>query len=108
MTFLKVTIDNNPDNVRVREGEKNGRKWKMVNQTIWVHRPGDPYPTKMEITLPNDQNPYFPGDYSLDLNEYVSVGQFSALIIDTRNGIRLKPIAEQKTAPLFGDKTKVA
>lgn len=103
--MLKVTIDDSNDSVRVREGEKDGRKWRMVSQRIWVHRHGQAYPEKMEITLPNDINPYSPGDYSLDLDEYVSRGAYDALTLNTRDGIRLKPYSlptpESEKKPLF-------
>ena len=89
---LKIIVTDSADSVRIREGEKNGRKWRMVSQQIWVQKAGQPYPEKMEITLPNDVNPYAPGQYELDLNEYVSRGAYDAVQLDTREGIRLKPV----------------
>lgn len=88
---LKVIVDNSNDSVRVREGEKNGRKWRMVSQRVWIARDGSPFPERMEITLPDGVQPYAPGNYLLDLNKHVVRGQYDSLSL-SRDGITLDPV----------------
>lgn len=104
---LKVLVDQNQSlNVRVREGEKNGRKWRMSSQKVWIYKPGATFPEQFEITLPDGAFAYQPGEYALDFESMLERGQFDALAVSTRNGVLLTPVQvdvapEAPAKPLF-------
>lgn len=104
--MLEVTIDENQyRNVRIREGEKNGRRWRMASQKVWLFKPNAIYPEQFEIQLPDGSTGYAPGCYVIDIESLVTRGQFDSLSLDTRNGVlltrqvreELKPEAPQTT-----------
>jgi len=88
--MLNVLIDDNQTRTtRVRQGEKNGKPWRIVSQRIWVHKPGRQFPDEYEITLPNGAEPYPPGKYQLNLEQLLSRDKWGGLSIDTYGGILL-------------------
>lgn len=94
--MLKVLIDENQaNNVRVREGEKSGRKWKMVSQKVWIYKPGSTFPEQFEITLPDGAAVYKAGNYALDFEQLLTRGQFDSLALDTRSGVVLHPMIDK-------------
>lgn len=87
--MLKVYVENKPGEVRIREGEKNGRKWRMVSQKVWIYKPAAKFPEAFEISLPDGVNPYETGVYTLDFEALLTRGQYDSLTISTRDGIDL-------------------
>lgn len=91
--MIKVTVSpDSPSSVRVRTGEKNGRQWRMVEQRIWIHKPGQPYPENFAITLPDGANPYQAGDYMLDFESMLARGRFDSIGLNDRGGVHLIPV----------------
>ncbi|WP_347986058.1 hypothetical protein [Methylomonas sp. AM2-LC] len=87
--MLKVTVDNDPQSIRIREGEKNGRKWRMVTQKVWIHKPRSPFPERFEISMPSGLDGYPPGEYVLDLEAMLEPGSYQALHLNDRDGVLL-------------------
>jgi len=91
--MLKVIIDDQSvNNLNVREGEKNGRKWRMANQKAWIYKPGALFPELFEITLPDGAFAYPAGEYQLDLEALLTQGSYKSLSLDMRGGVVLLPV----------------
>ena len=90
---LKVTVDvNSPRTVRVREGEKNGRKWRMAEQKVWIHSRFAPYPEQYTIPLPDGCNGYPVGEYLWDMEASLARAQYDAPSMNLRDGVILEPL----------------
>jgi len=91
---LRVTVDiNSPRTVRVREGEKNGRKWRMAEQKVWVHTKFAPYPEQFTISLPEGSSGYPVGEYLWDMEATLVRGQYDALTMNIRDGVILEHVS---------------
>jgi len=76
---------------------KGGKPYEIVEQEGWAHvcdQQGNPapYPSRISITLDNNQPPYPPGAYTLHESCFY-VGDFSRL---TLGRLRLLPLMETK------------
>lgn len=59
---------------------KNGQPYRITEQVAYLHKPGERYPTKIKVRVPDNQpRGYEPGDYELDLAQSLYVGRFGAL-----------------------------
>jgi len=97
---LKVTVDvNSPRTVRVREGEKNGRKWRMAEQKVWIHTKFAPYPEQYTISLPEGSPGYPVGEYLWDMEATLARAQYDAPSMNIRDGIILEPVSLARDEP---------
>ncbi len=68
--FIKVIVrKNQADSVRVREGSKNGRDWRMADQKIWVFL-DDEFPTEFQVNLPDGLVRIEEGTYKLTIESF--------------------------------------
>lgn len=81
---MKVVINKGQAGIRIREGEKDGRKWKMVSQLQYWFLPGQAYPEEINVTLPDGVQPYPDGEYELELENAISKDRYGAPSIDSR------------------------
>ncbi|GAB6140868.1 hypothetical protein JCM14076_15970 [Methylosoma difficile] len=89
---LQVIIDHDQvKNVRIREGQKNGRNWRVVSQNVWIKKPNQHFPEQYSIDIPSGADPYPAGNYTIDIESMVTPGQFKSLSLDTRGGVLLTP-----------------
>jgi hypothetical protein len=84
-----IRVEITSEQVTEREGvsgelSKNpGKPFKTRKQTAYLHRDGQTYPDRFEISL-GDLKPYKPGHYALAPQSY-KVGKFGDLEIDRFN-----------------------
>lgn len=74
-------------NVRVREGSKNGRDWRMADQKVWIFL-DDEFPTEFQITLPQDLQSIQAGEYKLTVQSFKAAmrrGNFDGLTISSQD-----------------------
>lgn len=67
--------------VRIQSGtsKRTGNPYSIRKQEAWYHNGSDPYPTRIEINLDDNQPPYNPGLYELDISRSVMVDRYSSL-----------------------------
>jgi hypothetical protein len=82
----------------VREGKNGaGREYKIITQSGWLHTTGTKYPTKCVVNLEKEEDFYAPGEYEIDYDKTVTVGDFDALSV-TRFPT-LKPLNRNQPKP---------
>lgn len=85
---IKVEVHNTQ--VVTRNGtSKGGKDWTMHEQDVWVYLPGEPFPTKALIQVPDSPNGQAlmgkdKGVYDLDLSLCLKIGDFHSVALDTR------------------------
>lgn len=60
--------------------KRTGNSYSINEQTAFLHKPGQPYPDKIKITLGDNQPPYALGNYSLHSDSFF-VDRFGALAV---------------------------
>jgi hypothetical protein len=74
---MKVIIENSTANER--SGNKNGRNWTMRTQEARLQSPM--LAGRIELTLRDNQAPYVAGEYDLDLEKSLEIGNFGTLMM---------------------------
>lgn len=95
---MPVMIEIATQKVITRSGrsQRTGNNYSMREQEAFLHKPGQPYPDKIKITLGDDQPPYTNGNYDLEPDSFFP-NKYGAL--DVRP--ILKPrAAEQQRSPV--------
>lgn len=83
--MLQIEIKTNHILTRSGTSRKTGQPYLLREQEAWIHLQGTdgalhPYPTRMVISLADDQPPYAPGTYTLSPSS-LFVGAFSRLTL---------------------------
>jgi hypothetical protein len=90
---VKIEIQN--DAVTTRAGvSAAGKNYSIRNQEAWFHQVGVPYPTRIELSLDNNQAPWSVGEYSLDEKSFF-VDKYRRLSVGR---LKLIPISKAKAA----------
>lgn len=61
---MKVSIVKGYDLPEIREGEKDGKRWKRVSQSAYLHIDG-PFPVRFSLPLESEDKALPIGDYEL-------------------------------------------
>ncbi|MES9872657.1 MAG: single-stranded DNA-binding protein [Candidatus Sedimenticola sp. 6PFRAG7] len=72
----------------------NQRPYSFNKQEAWAHLPGQPYPSRMELTLDEGSSAYKQGNYTIQ-PESLYVDRFGKLALGT---LKLKPMTASKAA----------
>lgn len=69
------------DSVRTQSGTSNrtGKPYSIRKQEGWFHSKTEPYPSKVELNLADNQPPYAPGLYQIDFDQSVFVDRYNSL-----------------------------
>jgi hypothetical protein len=78
-----IEITSTEYTTRKGTSQRTGKEYSMNEQFAYMHRPNDPYPEKIKLTLDNGQAPYAAGNYDLHHSSF-SVGRFG--------GIEVRPV----------------
>lgn len=96
--MIKIEVASNDVNERSGTREKDGTKWVMRSQEIYVDT-GDKYPAKSTVSLEEGQAPYAVGFYTL-APASVKLGEYGRL--EFKRNIVLTPLSNNSpsnTAP---------
>lgn len=93
---MKIEIDTKPVQARTVTSNRTGKEMTFYEQTAYAHLPGTKYPVEFKLNVPGQNSGFKPGEYNLDLEKVVKVGNYGGLELDTRD-VPLIP-AQQRTA----------
>ncbi len=88
--MIKVEVKSTDISRKTGNSQKSGKPYDIAEQEAWAHLPGEPYPVKISVTLPDDHlrdgqwQAYAIGAYELDLGRSLSVGRFGSLQVASR------------------------
>lgn len=78
--------------LRKKEGtSKQGKPYCFYVQTVWVHLPDEPYPSKVEISHNSESDAYPFGDYTLAP---------SSIYVDRFQNLAIKPVLHRIAPPV--------
>ncbi len=77
--MIRVEIKNS-ELVHVSGTSKTGKPYSFNKQVAWAHLPGQPYPTRIELTVDSNETGYPIGDYILGPDSFM-VDRFGKLTI---------------------------
>lgn len=89
---MKITIETNIVKTRDGVASRTGKPYSMRTQAAFLR--GDRVAGEIELLLANDQQAYQLGDYEIDLERSVTIGNFGSL----RFNPVLKPQVKQQPA----------
>ena len=80
-----IVVEVRTDDTRVKEGTsaRTGKPYHIVEQVAYAHLPGQPYPQRCVIGVPDNEQPYQAGLYTLSSDSYF-VGRFEQLMFRPR------------------------
>lgn len=80
-----LVVEVRSDDVKVKEGTsaRTQKPYRIVEQTAYAHLPGQPYPQRCTIGVPDNEEPYAPGLYPVSPDSYF-VGRFEQLMFRPR------------------------
>lgn len=90
---MKIIIDTNE--VKERRGTNEKGPWVIRTQTGYVDT-GKRYPAEIKIRLGNEQPPFEPGEFTVDLSQSVYVSKYGSLALSEE--LKLVPLAAAKAA----------
>ena len=81
---MGLKIEFREGGVRSRSGNKNGKDWTIHEQEGWITRKQpngelSPYPEKVVFLIDSPEKHYEFGEFDLDVEASVYIGDFSAL-----------------------------
>lgn len=80
MTGIIIEIANQEVQNRSGVSKRTGNSYSINEQTAFLHKPGQPYPDKIRITLGDNQPAYAPGNYDLHADSFF-VDRFGSLAV---------------------------
>lgn len=78
---LKIEVISSKTDVREGKAKATGNDYRIESQSVWVHLPDEPFPTKSKVVLQKGQVPYQPGLYTLHDSSF-SIGQFDRIEVN--------------------------
>jgi hypothetical protein len=73
----KVTVRSAEVDVKGGNSKRTGKPYSIREQTAYIEMPGKPYPVECKLSLGDQQAPYPPGEYLLEVRAYP--GRFGSL-----------------------------
>lgn len=81
--MIKIEVKNTETRSKAGTGKRSGKAYSFKEQDAWAHLPGDPYPTRISLTLNDNDAPHAPGMYTL-APDSLYVGDFGSLAVKPR------------------------
>ena len=81
--MIKIDIKSTECTEKSGTAKGTGKRYSFKEQQAWAHLPGEPYPSKIKLTLNDDEQPYPVGSYTL-APDSLYVGDFNALALKPR------------------------
>ena len=69
--MIKIEVKTQETSTFSGTSQRTGKDYSITKQPAWAHLGNDPYPTKIELTIKSDSQPYETGFYKVSPDSIV-------------------------------------